>query len=163
MAAYDSGLPALHVHENDSRRIGRAWLALCFTLGVHVVDEAANGFLTIYNPTVLAIRENIRWLPLPVFDYETWIVGLTAAVVVLCILAVFVFRGTGWTRPAAYVFALVMAGNAVMHTVGTMLGYIVPSVPILRPMPGFYSAPLLMAASVYMLLQLRSVGPGSRR
>lgn len=36
---------------------GRAWLALAGALAVHVADEALTGFLAVYNPAVLALRE----------------------------------------------------------------------------------------------------------
>ncbi len=132
------------------RRVGRAWLALCFALAVHVADEAATGFLAVYNPTVVAIREKAPWLPLPVFTFETWITGLIVALVALCLSSAFVFRGVRWTRAAGYVFAIMMAANALGHTAGTLLG------GTAAPMPGFYSSPLLFAASVYLFLRLRS-------
>jgi hypothetical protein len=140
----------------NGRKIGRAWLALCAALAVHVSDEALTGFLDVYNPTVSAIRGRLPWLPLPVFRFEEWITGLVAAIVAMVFLSVFVFRGARWTRPAAYAFALIMLVNAIGHTAGTLFGRTVASVRFAGPMPGFYSSPLLLAASVYLLLQLRS-------
>jgi hypothetical protein len=144
-----------------SRKLGRAWLALCFALAVHVVDEAATGFLDIYNPTVVAIRQTLPWLPLPVFRFETWIAGLIIAILVLSVLSVFVFRGARWTRGAGYFFAIIMLANAAGHTAGTIVGRTTESVRFPRPMPGFYSSPLLAAASIYLLHRLRSSGSSS--
>jgi hypothetical protein len=50
--------------------------------------------------------------------------------------------------------ALLMIANGLMHIAGTMLGHSVASVHFARPMPGFYSSPLLLGASVYLLVQL---------
>ena len=130
-------------------------MALCLALAVHVADEAANGFLGVYNPTVMTMREKIPWLPLPVFRFETWLAGLIIAVIALVVLAVWVFRGARWTRPIAYGFAIVMLANALGHTLGTLLGRTVEAVRFPRPMPGFYSSPLLAAASIYLLYRLR--------
>jgi hypothetical protein len=123
---------------------------------VHVADEAATGFLAVYNPTVLAIRERAPWWPMPVFQYDTWLTDLTVAVLILCALTPLVYRGARWTRPVAYVFAGIMIANAVAHTLGTALGRTVESVMFHRPMPGFYSSPLLLAAGLYLLLELRA-------
>lgn len=139
-----------------NHRVGRAWLALCFALAIHVADEAATGFLAIYNPTVVAIRETLPWLPLPVFRFETWIAGLIIAILTLFLLSAFVFRGARWTRLAGYFFAIIMLANAVGHTTGTLLGRTTELVRFPRPMPGSYSSPLLAAVSIYLLYRLRS-------
>lgn len=138
-----------------AQRIGRAWLLLCFALALHVVDEAATGFLTVYNPTVLALRARLPWLPLQTFRFDVWLAGLIVAIAALCALSVFVFRGARWTRIAAYAFAILMGGNALLHTAGTVLGRTVASVHFPRPMPGFYSSPLMFAAAIVLLVQLR--------
>jgi hypothetical protein len=138
----------------ENKRIGRAWMALCLALAVHVSDEALTGFLDVYNPTVNAIRAQLPWLPLPVFRFETWITGLIAAIGALMCVSVFVFQGARWTRPAGYAFAILMILNALGHTAGTLFGRTVESVRFSGPMPGFYSSPLLMAAAIYLLLRL---------
>jgi hypothetical protein len=58
-------------------------------------------------------------------------------------------------RPIAYVFAILMLVNGLGHTLGTIFGRTVESVRFPRPMPGFYSSPFLLVASVYLLSQLR--------
>jgi hypothetical protein len=137
--------------------VGRAWLVLCAALALHVLDEALTGFLKVYNPTVVAIRAELPWLPLPVFRFETWIAGLIAAIIVLLALSVFVFRGARWTRPVAYALAIIMTANALGHTAGTIFGRTIADVSFPRPMPGFYSSPLLLAASIFLLTRLRMV------
>lgn len=158
-------VPENHMQEHAGRdcgfKVGRAWLALCFALAVHVADEAMNGFLEIYNPTVIAIRESVPWLPLPVYRFDVWLTGLVIAIIGLFALSPFVFRGARWTRPAAYVFAIILSANAVVHTLGTIFGRTVESVRFSGPMPGVYSSPLLFAASLWLLLQLTSTRPVS--
>jgi hypothetical protein len=136
-------------------RLLTAWIALCLAMAVHITDEAANGFLSIYNPTVMAMRERVAWLPFPVFRFGVWLAGLIVANVLLLSLSLFISRGAAWIRPIAYGFAFIMLGNGIGHTVGTVLGHTVASVRFPRPMPGFYSSPLLLAGSVYLLLELR--------
>lgn len=144
-----------------SRRLGHAWLFLCAAIALHVADEAATGFLSVYNPTVLTLRDALPLLPLPVFGFREWLTGLIAAVSALAALSVFVFRGQAWTRWAACLLAALMLLNALGHTAATLLGRTVESVRFEGPMPGFYSSPLLVLASLHLLRQLRSSGPRS--
>ena len=139
----------------ESRQLGVAWIALCVALALHVADEALTGFLSVYNPTVLALRARYTWFPMPVFEFKDWLSGLGIAVTVLLALSPFAFRGERWLRPLAYAFAVLMLLNATGHTLGTIFGQTLPSITFSRPMPGFYSSPLLFAASVYMIVQLR--------
>ena len=120
----------------------RAWLALCAALAIHITDEALTGFLDLYNPTVLGIRQRHPWLPIPTFTFSVWIGLLILAVVGLLILSRCVGRGLHWTIYAAYPFVLVMLSNALMH-----LGF---SIYKHAWMPGAYTSPLLLAASLYL-------------
>ena len=131
-----------------------AWIALCLVLALHVIDEAATGFLSVYNPTVMVLRQRRPWFPMPVFTFGVWLAGLVAAVVLLLCLSVFVLRGDRWMRPIGYVFAVIMLGNGLAHIAGTILGRTVASVRFSRPMPGFYSSPLMILASLYLLCEL---------
>jgi hypothetical protein len=45
--------------------------------------------------------------------------------------------------------------NGMGHTLFSILGHTVPAVTFPRPAPGFYSSPLLFAASVWLMLRLR--------
>ena len=122
---------------------GPAWVTLCIAFGIHVVDEALTDFLSVYNPMVRAIRARFPLLPLPTFTFRVWLTGLVLAVVVLASLTPFAFRGAAWMRPAAYAFGLIMAGNGLLHLVG--------SAYTRKVMPGTYSAPLILAAAIYLL------------
>ena len=125
---------------------GPAWVALCVAFGIHVVDEALTDFLSVYNPMVRAVRARFPFLPLPTFTFRVWLAGLVLAVVVLASLTPFAFWGAGWMRPIAYAFGIVMVGNGLLHLAG--------SVYLRKAMPGVYSAPLLVAAAVYLLVSV---------
>jgi hypothetical protein len=151
--AVDSASPIRR--EDRFRKLGVAWTLLCFALALHVTDEALTGFLSVYNPTVAGIRRELPWFPLPQFEFGPWLGGLIVAVAILLLLTRFVARGVPWTRPLVFAFALLMVLNAVGHTLGTVFGRTIASVEFSRPMPGFYSSPFVLAASIYVLVQLR--------
>ncbi len=131
-----------------------AWIALCLALAMHVADEALTGFLSVYNPTVLALRQNRPWLPFPVFTFRVWLAGLVTANVLLLAFSVFLLRGAHWMWPIAYGFAFIMLGNALGHILGTIRGRTIASIRFPRPMPGFYSSPFIILASVFLLCEL---------
>jgi hypothetical protein len=142
------------------RHFGYAWLALCLSLCTHVADEALTGFLPLYNATVRAIRAQNGWFPMPTFDYRDWLFGLIAVNIVLLLLTPLAFRNMSLLRPFAYFFALIMFLNGMGHTLATLFGRgptLAVSIP--RPAPGFYSSPLLLAASVYLFVSLRRSAP----
>jgi hypothetical protein len=147
--------PATSRSSAGQLRLFRAWVFLCLALGLHVTDEATTGFLSVYNPTVLALRKNWPWLPLPVFRFDVWLAGLILAIAALLGLSLFVLRGARWVRPLAYAFAVMMLANGLGHTLGTVFGRTVASVRFPRPMPGFLSSPFLFLASAYLLFELR--------
>lgn len=142
--------------------LGRAWIALATALALHITDEALTGFLSVYNPTVLAIRENFPNFPMPIFTFRIWLSGLIGLIVLLFLLSPFAFRGDRWIRYLAWPLAIIMLLNAGGHTLGTIFGQTVSSVQFPRPMPGFYSSPLLAAASIFMMWTLRKTGANPR-
>jgi hypothetical protein len=141
---------------SHSQNFGLPWLLLSVALCCHVTDEALTGFLAVYNPTVIAMRARYPWFPMPTFEFREWVIGLIVACVVLLALTPLAYRNARWLRPFAYFYAVMMFLNGMGHTVFTILGHTVPSVQFPRPAPGFYSSPLLLAASVYLLLRLLS-------
>jgi hypothetical protein len=136
-------------------QLGLAWLALCAALALHVTDEALTGFLAIYNPTVLAVRARYSWFPMPTFEFRDWLTGLISAVLVLFALSPFFFRHAQRIRPLGYFAAGLNILNALGHTAATIFGRTVASVSFHRPAPGFWSSPVLFAAAVWMLVELR--------
>lgn len=145
----------MHDSVLHDRKLAHAWILLCFALALHVFDEATTGFLRIYNPTVIALRERFGWWPMPTFEFGEWLAGLLVGCVVLLALTGMVSRGAKGTRSLAYGFAIIMLLNAVGHTLATVLGRTVESVTFPRPAPGFWSSPLMAAAAFYLLLRLR--------
>jgi len=137
-------------------QLGIAWVLMWLTLAIHVTDEALTGFLSIYNPTVLALRERFGFWPMPTFGFREWLGFLAAGIGLLALLSPFAFHNARWIRPLLLVLA-VAAGlvNAAGHIIATVLGQTVDTIRFTRPAPGFYSSPLLLVASIYALLQLR--------
>lgn len=129
------------------KRHGTAWILLALALALHVADEAANDFLSVYNPSVLRIRQALPWLPLPVFTFDVWLAGLIAAVLLLLFLSRYVFLGRRWTIPASYLLGGLMTLNALGHFAG--------SLAMGRAMPGVYSSPFLLAAALYLIYSTR--------
>ena len=135
---------------------GLAWILLCLAFCAHVADEALTGFLNVYNPTVIAMRDRLAWFPMPTFEYREWLVGLIVANLILLTLTPFAYRNARGLRPLAYLFAGVMLLNGLGHTVFTVLGRTVASVQFPRPAPGFYSSPFLLITSIYLFMRLRA-------
>jgi len=100
----------------------------------------------VYNPAVRAIRARFPFLPLPIFTFRVWLTGLVLAVLVLASLTPFAFRGVAWIRPVAYAYGIVMVGNGLLHLVGSLY--------LRKAMPGVYSAPVILAAAVYLLASM---------
>jgi hypothetical protein len=133
---------------------GAPWVLLCLAFCAHVADEALTGFLPVYNATVLAVRREYAWFPMPTFEYRDWLIGLIVANAVFLLLTPFAFRNAQWLRPLAYFFAGVHLLNGMGHMLATIFGQTVSSVHFPRPAPGFYSSPLLIAGSIYLLVRL---------
>ena len=129
--------------------LGFAWVALTLALGVHVADEAAHDFLSVYNPAVRAIREIVPWLPLPTFSFGIWIRGLVIAIAILAALTPVAFRGRRWIVLAAHPYAVLMFVNGLQH-----IGF---SVYKRALMPGVWSSPLLLGAGLWLLISARRV------
>src|SRR5262245_19712574 len=146
--------PELAVSEVEpSRRAirahGRAWLYLCAHLAAHCVEEALNGFLDVWNPFLASVRARTG-LPLPHFTFDDWLTALVIGVVALTAMTLLVARGVRGFRVASYVFAGLMIATGVNHLASPLyLG---------RFLPGQYTSPLLILASVWLILAARRVG-----
>src|SRR5713226_5585562 len=84
--------------EPSTFKLGIAWVAICLALAIHVTDEASTGFLSVYNPTVLALRAKLGFWPMPTFEFREWLTGLIVADVVLVALAPYAIRNVRWIR-----------------------------------------------------------------
>ncbi len=116
-----------------ARQFGYAWILLAATLALHVTDEAMTDFLSVYNPTVLAIRERIPFLPLPTFTFGVWLTGLCIGILLLFCLSPLVFRGNHALIIIAHPLSILMLTNGLMH-IGS-------SFYLWRLMPSVYSSP----------------------
>lgn len=85
--------------------------------------------------------------PLPVFTFRVWLAALIVAVILLLVLSSFAFRGAPWMRLLSYPFAVLMLFNGLGHLIGSFY--------LRQPMPGVYSAPLLLAGSIWLILTAR--------
>lgn len=92
---------------------------------------------------------------MPAFDFRSWLGGLIVFVCFLLLLTPFMLRGARWMRPIAYLLIVIMILNGLGHMLFSILGRTVDSVRFARPAPGFYSSPLLLVTSIYLLFQLR--------
>ena len=134
---------------------GSAWFALCVAFAVHILDEAATGFLALYNPTVSILHERWSWFPVATLGFRQWLlVHIVVCGLLFCLTPV-AARGMRGLRPVAWAYAVIMFLNGLGHTMGTILGHTVASVTFPRPGPGFYSSPLLFVASVWLMVRLR--------
>ena len=139
-----------------NRRLGAAWVLLWISLALHVVDEAMTGFLSVYNPTVVALRARFGFWPMPTLELGEFLATLFFGIAVLAALSPLVFRNARWMRPMFYFCAIVFGVvNALGHTMTTVFGHPLSGIQMPSPSPGFWSSPLLFAVSVYALRQLR--------
>ena len=134
----------------------RAWLLLNVAFAFHAYEEAITGFLPIYNQTAAEIWTRIPRLPIPVFTRRQWLGRLGMGIAFMLALSPEVYRGARWTRPLIRAVSGIMLGNALLHVAGTVRGRTFASIQFPRPMPGFYSSPLLVAASLNLLAALRA-------
>ena len=122
-------------------------MALTAALALHVVDEAAGDFLSFYNPMVLRAREAFPLFPAPTLTFPVWIGGLVAAIALLVLLTPAAARPSRGMRRVAVFFAGFMVLNGAGHIFGSMaLGFVIP---------GLYSSPVLLAASINLLASTR--------
>ncbi len=120
----------------------RAWLFLVAGLALHVIDEAATGFLDFYNPLVENIRLQLPWFPMPTFSFQVWLAGLIALVLLLAALAPAVRGGGLAIRAASWAFSGIMLLNGLAHLIGSWT--------FGTWLPGVTSAPLIIVFSVLL-------------
>ena len=134
---------------------GSAWFALCVAFALHIVDEATTGFLAVYNPTVISLRQRWDWFPMRAFGFREWLIALIVVCAVLFCLTPVAARGMRGLRSLAWAFAVIMLLNGLGHTLFTILGHTVAAVTFPRPAPGFYSSPCLLLGSLWLMVRLR--------
>lgn len=140
------------------RSFAYPWFALCAAVALHVCDEALTGFLSVYNPTVMEAHRRWSWFPMPTFTFSSWLGGLIIGVALAMLLTPLAAANRRGFRVVAWIFALLMFLNGLGHIAGTLAGQTFPDIHFARPMPGFYTSPLLLAASVWLMVRLRQTG-----
>jgi hypothetical protein len=137
--------------QTSRRRFGHAWVSLTIVLAFHVVDEALTGFLSVYNSIVREARARIGWFPMPEFTFGVWLTGLCVLLILLLALSPLAYRGSPAVHVAAYPYAAIMFLNGIGHLVG--------SIYLGRWAPGATTAPLLIVASIWLLVGARAAHP----
>lgn len=132
------------MYGNRSRSFALAWSLFALGLAAHVADEALHDFLSVYNPSVLAIRARFPFLPLPTFTFREWISGLTAGALILLLLTPVARKGARWIRFAAVVLGLLVG-------IANGMGHLVASIYSRRLMPGAISAPLIIVLGAWLI------------
>jgi hypothetical protein len=135
---------------------GLPWLLLCLALVVHCIDEAFTDFLGYFNATVLTLYGHFSRFPRIDMNFRQLVTLFVLINGGLLALTPFAYRNARFLRPVAYAFACLTLLNGMAHTVFTILGHTVPSVQFEKTAPGFFSAPLLIAGAIHLLLRLRS-------
>jgi hypothetical protein len=137
--------------QRSRRRFGHAWVSLTIVLAFHVVDEALTDFLSVYNPIVREVRARIGWFPMPEFTFGVWLTGLCVLLILLLALSPLAYRGSPALRVTAFPYAAIMFLNGIGHLVG--------SIYLGRWAPGATTAPLLIIASIWLLVGSRAAHP----
>ena len=133
--------------------IGRPWLALCFSLTVHVAEEAFTGFLPFYSDATRAVSELFPYVTSPslVLAASMWM--SVAFVAILTALVPFAYRGASWMRVATIGVALIALANVSGHIGGSILAGCA--------LPGVYTTPLLAVVGIYALVSAWRWNPGN--
>jgi hypothetical protein len=131
------------VHSIPANRFGKAWFILSLFLLLHIVDEAINGFLPVYNEHVLKIKANTG-IPFPTFTFPFWFTGLVCVDVWLLFLSRYALQGKRVIILLAYPFAVIMLLNGLMHLAGSLY--------LRQWVPGFITAPFLIYGAINLYL-----------
>ncbi len=136
-----------------NKRFGKGWLFLSIALLLHIIDEAVNGFLPVYNRNVLRIRASTG-IPIPTFTFNIWLAGLISVEVLLLFLSRYAFQGRRMIVLLAFPFAVIMFLNGLVHLAGSFY--------MKEWMPGIITAPLLVFGSVNLFLITLKIQSGRR-
>ncbi len=124
-------------------RNSTAWFLLVIAIAIHVFDETMSDFLSFYNPTVLALREQLGFFPFPTFSYEVWLGGLIAGLVLILAVTPLVARSGRIMKYITAVFGILMILNSLIHLLGSLYSG--------KIIPGTLSSPLLLAVSLWVV------------
>jgi type II secretory pathway component PulF len=122
-----------------------AWLLIISAIALHVADETITGFLPFYNNIVERLREHLGFFPAPTFSFVIWFGGLIIGILLCFGFTIFIARGGNLVRWIATILGSLMIFNALGHLSGSLyFGKI---------LPGTWSSPLLLLASLFMVFR----------
>jgi hypothetical protein len=110
---------------------------------MHVIDEAFNNFLDLYNPIVLKIKQSVPFLPLPTFTFRIWIAGLSFLIIILFFLTPLVYNRNKLIICLIQIFSILMIFNGIGHIFG--------SIYYSKIIAGMVSSPFLIIASICVI------------
>ncbi len=128
-----------------SNRDVLAWVLFISALALHVFDEAMTDFLPFYNQTVLSLKERFGFFPVPTFTFQSWLTGLITLIVIGYLATIKVAQGGRVIRTVTVVLGFLMIANALGHLLGSLY--------FGRMLPGLLSSPILLAASVWVMIR----------
>jgi len=138
-----------------SSRLAFAWILQCAVLAVHIWDAAVHDFLGYYNATVLTLYGHFSYFPRLDWERRNWLEFPIALDLLLFALTPLVYRNLRWTRYLAYALSVAGFLVAIGQILLTIRGGTVPSVKFDGTSPGFYSSPILLFSSLYLLRNLQ--------
>ena len=138
---------------------GTAWLLLGLAFSLHIVDETTNHFLPYYNATVLHLYGHVPGFPRIDLELRTWLGALVLGNLAFLALTPWAFGNAGRLRVAGYLVSVLAALESAGQLLLTARGHTTGSVQFAGVSPGFYTAPLLLVSSVYLIWSLRRSAP----
>lgn len=131
---------------NTLQRWTVAWILLSAVLALHIAEEATSGTYLIYGETLDFLRQIYPQLAIPPFKYDVWLLNITGTILVLLSLTWLVQKRYQIMRPASFALAIFTTANATIH--------ILLSLASDRVLAGTLTSPLLLAASLFLLLSI---------
>lgn len=132
------------------RRLGWSWVGMTGALALHVVDEAANDFLALYNPLAEVARARLGVPFPPVFQLDVWLGGLAVGILILVGVSWLAFQGARIAVWLALPVGVLMFANGAAHLAFSGVAG--------RAIAGVWTAPLLLITSAVLLgMALRTV------
>ena len=122
-----------------------AWIIFVSALALHVLDEAMTDFLPFYNQMVASLQEKYGYFPAPTFTFQSWLAGLITVILIGYLATIKVAQGGKIIRVISIVLGILMVANALGHLVGSLY--------FERMLPGLRSSPILLAASIWVIIR----------
>ncbi len=123
-----------------------AWFVLGAVLALHIAEEATSGSYWAYGETMDFLRRLFPSLPIPRFQFEVWLLDIAGAILALLSLTWLVQKRSQIMRPASFALATFTTANAMQHILFSLASD--------RVLGGTVTSPLLLAASLFLLLSI---------